>query len=72
MKEKIKDLLEENKKMLKKLDKEIEELLGEEKINHKQVYLRILNDVRDNLMRSIERLESTEAEIARGLFNGLY
>ena len=72
MEEKIKDLLEENKKMLKKLDKEIESLLEEEKVDHKKVYLCILNDVRDNVMRSIERLECTEKEIARGLFNGLY
>lgn len=72
MEEKIKDLLEENKKMLKKLDKEIEELLGEEKVEHKRVYLCILNNVRDNVMRSIESLEGTEKEIARGLFNGLY
>ena len=72
MEEKIKDFLEENKKMLKKLDKEIEELLGEEKVEHKRVYLCILNNVRDNVMRSIESLEGTEKEIARGLFNGLY
>lgn len=72
MEEKIKDLLEENKKMLKKLDKEIEELLGEEKVEHKKVYLDILNCVRNNVMFSIERLEGTEKEIARGLFNGLY
>lgn len=72
MEEKIKYLLEENKKMLKKLDKEIEELLGEEKAEHKRVFLCILNNVRDNVMRSIESLEGTEKEIARGLFNGLY
>lgn len=72
MEEKIKDLLEENKKMLKKLDKEIENLLEEEKVEHKHIYLCIMNDVRDNVMRSIERLEGTEKEIARGLFNGLY
>lgn len=70
MEERIKDLLEENKKMLKKIDKEIEGLLEEEKVEHKDVYLDILECVRCDVFHAIGKLEGTEKEIAMKMFNG--
>lgn len=69
MEEKMNEYLEEAKKMLKKVDKDIQELVdGEEK--NKEVYLHRLNSIRESYMCIIERTENIEREIAMNLFHG--